>query len=119
MAWRKHEVFNKVQPFHIQPSPHNFSAVGLAEVRKVIRSNDFPLQFSGLHDAAFQPAQLYPPLYLLGSDMKSLGKGVLREPILSHSRTHPEPMQHGTDGARRSTHRNSDFRQGLSGNQIQ
>ena len=119
MAWGKHEVFDKIQPVDIQPSSYDFSAMPLAELREVVCIDNLSLQLSGLHQAAFQPAQRYPSLDLLGPDVQCRGKRVFREPVLTHPGAGAQPIQHGSDGTWRPTHCDGNFRQGLDRDQVQ
>ena len=84
MAWGKHEVFHKVEPVDIQSAPHNLSAVCFAEFGEVICLDDFPLQLSGVYDAAFKPTERDPSLNFIGANMQSFRKRVFGEPVLPH-----------------------------------
>ena len=115
MAGRKHEVFDKVEPFNIQPSPYNFSAVSLAELTEVVCIDDHFLQLPHPHHTTLQPAKHDPPLNLLNPNVQRLSKRVLGEPVLTHLGAGAEPVQHGPDGRRRPSHRNGNFWQRLGG----
>jgi hypothetical protein len=82
------------EQLRVEPVPHNFLAMFLAELTKILGVDLRPPETVGSYHPTLQPAPFDPSLHFFGAHVESLRQGVFGEPVLPHARARSQPVQH-------------------------
>src|SRR5438309_729062 len=102
MRSRKHVVANKRQALVAEPIADHLTAVVLDERTEFVRVDDLYFDALRPNNATLEPAPINPLAHFITANVQSLGQQRYREPFPALADAKAQPVQHGTNGCRRT-----------------
>jgi len=102
MRARKDVIAHEGESLVAEPIADHLAAMILDEGTEIVRVDDLHFDALRLDNATLEPTSIDPLAHFITANVQGLGEQGYREPFPALTSAQAQPVQHGTDGRRRT-----------------